>query len=355
MQQGSVGGCDGDSVSSSPSSKNFIANDRNSSDADGRVKVKVEAAESTEAFEVKREPEDECHPPQEYQYDRKPIVSAKIDGSFEIPGHCQVQHQPYRPMTGGLPNSYAFPHFYGPPTMLPPSFSNARPSPDRSMGKIEEHDHDQERYRVSSVAGDGAFFHHEPHRFETSDYHHGKPAGYPGMPYGSFRPSMHHRSAYGGHQNNCAYRAIPPYKYRNRKWSGALRGMHPSMPMPKWFFRPDLPLGTPLPTSHVSNASTVPTSSSLSSRTLADLPETSDFLDSSKIHGQTPTISTSIRCTINGCTCDSFTPGKRHIRYCEKCHHGWVPHDDSHGFKNPRKRLSKIFRASGSEGSRAHG
>ncbi|KAG5337901.1 BNC1 protein, partial [Acromyrmex heyeri] len=34
----------------------------------------------------------------------------------------------------------------------------------------------------------------------------------------------------------------------------------------------------------------------------------------------------SIRCTVNGCSCESFTPGKRHLRYCENCHHGWVPH-----------------------------
>ncbi|KAL2712354.1 la-related protein Larp4B-like [Vespula squamosa] len=31
----------------------------------------------------------------------------------------------------------------------------------------------------------------------------------------------------------------------------------------------------------------------------------------------------SIRCTVTGCTCESFTPGKRHLRYCGKCHHGW--------------------------------
>ncbi|KAK0178327.1 hypothetical protein PV328_002287, partial [Microctonus aethiopoides] len=36
----------------------------------------------------------------------------------------------------------------------------------------------------------------------------------------------------------------------------------------------------------------------------------------------------SIRCTVNGCACDSFTPGKRQLRCCDKCHHGWVLHDD---------------------------
>lgn len=237
MQQGSVGGCDGDSVPSGQSAKGFagkgeIANDRNSSDADGRVRVKVEALETAEAFEVKREPQDEYHSAQQdYQYDRKPIVPPKIDGNPEIPGHCQAQHQGYRPMTGGLPNSYGFPHFYGPQAMLPPPFPNARPSPDRSIGKIEEHDHDPDRFRVSRVAGDGAFLHHEHHRFDTSDYHHGKPTGYPGMPYASFRPSMQQRPGYGGHQNNSAYKATP-YQNRQRKWSGAaLRGLHPTMPV----------------------------------------------------------------------------------------------------------------------------
>lgn len=37
----------------------------------------------------------------------------------------------------------------------------------------------------------------------------------------------------------------------------------------------------------------------------------------------------SIRCTVNSCCCESFTPGKRHLRYCENCHHGWVPHGKS--------------------------
>ncbi|XP_076627758.1 uncharacterized protein LOC143344987 [Colletes latitarsis] len=328
MQQGSVG-CDGDSAPSprgkSPKSlvaKGEIPGDRNSTEPDARVRVKVELTETTDAFEVKREPQDEYHSArQDYRYDRKPIVPAKYDGNAEVPGHCQPQPQSYRPPTS-LPNSYAFPHFYGPQAMLPPSFPGARPSPDRSMGKVEAHDRDHERFRVH---GDG-FLHHEPHRFEIADYHHGKPPGYRGMPYAAFRPSMQHRSAYGGHQNNAGYRA-PQYQNRQRKWGGAaLRGLHPTIPWPMCFFRPDLPLGAPLPTTHVSNASSIPASSPLSSRAHSEIPKAPDFFDSSKIHGQTPTICTSIRCTINGCSCDSFTPGKQHIRYCEKCHHGWVPH-----------------------------
>ncbi|XP_022915248.1 zinc finger protein basonuclin-2-like isoform X2 [Onthophagus taurus] len=41
---------------------------------------------------------------------------------------------------------------------------------------------------------------------------------------------------------------------------------------------------------------------------------------------QAPTICTAIRCTIPTCNCECFVPGKRHLRYCETCKHGWVPH-----------------------------
>ncbi|XP_065224920.1 zinc finger protein basonuclin-2-like isoform X2 [Planococcus citri] len=47
-----------------------------------------------------------------------------------------------------------------------------------------------------------------------------------------------------------------------------------------------------------------------------------------------PTICTAIRCTVPGCNCECFTPGKLHIRYCESCSHGWVPHAlDKLGFQ----------------------
>ncbi|CAL7945358.1 unnamed protein product [Xylocopa violacea] len=322
MQQGSVG--DGDpNPRSSPKSSN-------QNEADGRVRVKVEAPESSEVFEVKREPQDEYHPVHhEYHYDRKPIVpSMKLDGNQELPGQCQPPHQGYqRPVSSGLANSYGFAHFYGHSAMLPPSFPSARPSPDR---KIEEHEHEQERYRVpvSGAPSDSVYLHHDhTHRYEIGDYH-GK--GYHGMSYAAFRPSMQQQRAgiYGGHQNSSSYRAAQ-YQNRKRKWSGAaLRGMPPSMPWPTWFYRPDFPLAAPLPTSHVPNASSVPTSSALCPKPLSDAPKPPDFLTSSKIHGQTPTICTSIRCTVNGCSCDSFTPGKRHIRYCDRCHHGWVLHGE---------------------------
>ncbi|XP_014250160.1 zinc finger protein basonuclin-2 isoform X2 [Cimex lectularius] len=48
-----------------------------------------------------------------------------------------------------------------------------------------------------------------------------------------------------------------------------------------------------------------------------------------------PTVCTSIRCTVPGCSCECFTPGKLHIRYCETCSHGWVPHAlDKLGFRH---------------------
>ncbi|XP_015600801.2 zinc finger protein basonuclin-2 isoform X2 [Cephus cinctus] len=97
---------------------------------------------------------------------------------------------------------------------------------------------------------------------------------------------------------------------------------------PTWFFRPEIPASTSL-TSHIGNSNNSTNSSinSFPSRPHADPPKGPEGpVDGNKIHGQTPTICTSIRCTVNGCSCESFTPGKRHLRYCGKCHHGWVPH-----------------------------
>uniref|UniRef100_A0A8D9DVX8 Zinc finger protein basonuclin-2 n=1 Tax=Cacopsylla melanoneura TaxID=428564 RepID=A0A8D9DVX8_9HEMI len=48
-----------------------------------------------------------------------------------------------------------------------------------------------------------------------------------------------------------------------------------------------------------------------------------------------PTICTSIRCTVPACTCECFLPGKMHLRYCDTCNHGWVPHAlDKLGFRH---------------------
>ncbi|XP_020708467.2 uncharacterized protein LOC105686793 isoform X2 [Athalia rosae] len=133
--------------------------------------------------------------------------------------------------------------------------------------------------------------------------------------------------AYNNHQNN-NYRTHYP---RHRKWNNptGLRGLHPPpMPWPTWFFRPEIPpISSASVTTNVSNSLNGPISSSLTPRIHPEVTKAQDTpKDGSKVHGQTPTICTSIRCTVNGCSCDSFTPGKRHLRYCDKCHHGWVPH-----------------------------
>ncbi|CAH0562607.1 unnamed protein product [Brassicogethes aeneus] len=41
---------------------------------------------------------------------------------------------------------------------------------------------------------------------------------------------------------------------------------------------------------------------------------------------QPPTTCPAIRCTVPNCSCECFVAGKRHIRYCETCKHGWVTH-----------------------------
>ncbi|KAG7197946.1 hypothetical protein KM043_016183 [Ampulex compressa] len=314
MQQASVGGCDGDSGAVSPRSgspQNFaikreIQNDRHLADNDARVKVKLEVSESADSFEVKREPHEDYHQQQhhhrhqskDFHYERKAgCVSTKPEVAPDVPNQCQAQHHQvgYRAMSGGMTNSFGFPHFYGHPPMLPPSFPGGRPSPDRSMGKIEDHEHGQPHdrhagYRIPS--NDGFFYEH--HRFE--DFHHGKSPAYPGVPFPGFRPPMQQRLPYGNHQNNSGYRS-GHYQGRQRKWSGtALRGLHPPMPWPTWFFRPDFPLGASLSTCHVSNPSNVPTSSPLPSRTHSELPKAPESpLDGSKVHGQTPTICTEFK------------------------------------------------------------
>ncbi|XP_051165121.1 zinc finger protein basonuclin-1-like isoform X2 [Leptopilina boulardi] len=95
---------------------------------------------------------------------------------------------------------------------------------------------------------------------------------------------------------------------------------------PNWFLRPEIPVSVPL-SNQVSNSNFTLTSSTLS-RNHQDTTKLSQAssLNSSKVHGQTPRICTSIRCTVKGCSCDSFVPGKHYLRCCDKCHHGWVLH-----------------------------
>ncbi|KAL2712359.1 zinc finger protein basonuclin-2-like isoform X1 [Vespula squamosa] len=76
---------------------------------------------------------------------------------------------------------------------------------------------------------------------------------------------------------------------------------------PTWFFRPDLPLASTLPTSHVANSSNVTSSNVLSSRSHQDIQKGSENpYSNNRIHGQTPTI-----CTAQPETGDSlFWPGR---------------------------------------------
>ncbi|XP_018913909.2 zinc finger protein basonuclin-2 isoform X2 [Bemisia tabaci] len=93
-----------------------------------------------------------------------------------------------------------------------------------------------------------------------------------------------------------------------------------------WFFRPENNLSVaPLTTS--ASSGPVNSGSSANSRSR---------LSSNESHFPlAPAICTSIRCTVPGCACDCFTPGKLHIRYCETCNHGWVPHAlDKLGFRH---------------------
>ncbi|KAL0126072.1 hypothetical protein PUN28_004882 [Cardiocondyla obscurior] len=335
MQQTSVGACDEDSGTKSPTARSpvgFVIKSEPDADRNDGVRVKIEMPEPTGAgVEVKGEPREDYQRHRAsndgYHYgDKKPGYALDASGQ-PPPSLPPSHHQGYRPV--GLPNSFGFPHFYGHHPAMMASFPAGRPSPDGPMGKIGD-GHEQitpshvERHaaygRMPPIPNDGFLHESHHHRFDAGDFQHG-------MPYPGFRPAIR---SYGNHQNNTAYgRSGHYHPARQRKWSSsAFRGLHPPMPWPTWFFRPDLSLGTQLATSHVPNSSNVPTSSPLPSRAHLDAAKGPELpSNSNKVHGQTPTICTSIRCTVNGCSCDSFTPGKRHLRYCENCHHGWVPHE----------------------------
>ncbi|KAF5277242.1 hypothetical protein FQR65_LT00350 [Abscondita terminalis] len=146
----------------------------------------------------------------------------------------------------------------------------------------------------------------------------------------------------------------PPTNYGTSSYSplnliGTSQHLRPSLSwasVASWFFRPS----EPLPLTTVANNDQLSPNSTTSSRPLvpstristplAKPPETSAPRPSpaaaSALHReertdrervfQPPTICTAIKCTVPNCSCDSFVPGKRHLRYCETCKHGWVPH-----------------------------
>ncbi|GFR76592.1 zinc finger protein basonuclin-2 [Elysia marginata] len=39
-----------------------------------------------------------------------------------------------------------------------------------------------------------------------------------------------------------------------------------------------------------------------------------------------------IRCTQPTCSCECFAPGKKSLRYCDTCSHGWVSHGEYYCF-----------------------
>ncbi|KAK2587355.1 hypothetical protein KPH14_003072 [Odynerus spinipes] len=314
MQQASVGGCEGDSdqrnrsplarspqVKCEPSSDNrttittTTTTTTTSSELldNGRVKVKLEMPEPTEAYESKPEARltDDYHHQHhqhhhqsrqgslDYPFERKSNESflGKLESS-DFSAHCQAAYQRAESLHAN--STFAFPRFYGPPTSAPPpllpdAFANSRRTEEP---KHEDH-HDRERsshdrhaaYRmaVSALANDGylrdhhqhhhhhhppphphphhpsALSHHHHHQQQQQqqqqqrfdDYHRAKASAYPSLPYPTFRPSsVQQRASYGAnHQNNSAYRNTGQYQSRQqRKWNNAtasLRGMHPPMPV----------------------------------------------------------------------------------------------------------------------------
>ncbi|XP_031784400.1 uncharacterized protein LOC103316520 isoform X2 [Nasonia vitripennis] len=222
------------------------------------------------------------------------------------------------PAAGVFPSFAGFPaSFYGLP-QTPPSFS-----PDRASGGVAKNRPD-EAYRSAD-----AFTRHDP-RFEAEFHAKTYAEGFQPTPYPGFRTLsiQHQQRSYPEQQRNSSY-GRPSYAGKQRKWNNnALRAaLHPPAPWSSWYFRPESPFATGPYENHVFNSNNNADLSPLTRPPQLDLKRFESVPErANKVHGQTPTICTSIRCTVNGCTCESFTPGKRHLRCCENCRHGWVPH-----------------------------
>ncbi|TGZ48779.1 Uncharacterized protein DBV15_10499 [Temnothorax longispinosus] len=246
MQQASVGGCDEDSGTTSPTARSpigFAIKSEPGVDRNDGVRVKVEMPEPTEAgVEVKGEPREDYLRQQPsndgYHYgDKKPgyVLDAPGQPPPVSAPPPPPPHQGYRPV--GLPNSFGFPPFYGHhhPAMMPASFPTGRPSSDGPIGKIGDR-HEQTTHvdrhaaaaaaygRLPLIHNDGFLHESHHHRFDAGDFHQH------GVPYPGFRPTMR---SYGNHQNNSAYSRSGHYHpARQRKWSSsAFRGLHPPMPV----------------------------------------------------------------------------------------------------------------------------
>ncbi|XP_015117299.1 zinc finger protein basonuclin-2 [Diachasma alloeum] len=207
-----------------------------------------------------------------------------------ISGQYPAMHPAYRAVGPGQPNPFGFSHFY------PASILDSEKRTNEVAGRSDSYHRQQSGQ--SGDNGDGFM----------RDYSH---CDYQKLGYATvagYRNSM--ELAYFNQQQASHNFRMNFYPGRQRKWSNfTLRSLQSAVP--PWFARPEAPVAT---------------GSSSAARVRPDLSKAAEPPDNVKVHGHTPTICTSIRCTVNGCTCDSFTPGKRHLRYCDKCHHGWVLH-----------------------------
>ncbi|KAK5639209.1 hypothetical protein RI129_011701 [Pyrocoelia pectoralis] len=145
----------------------------------------------------------------------------------------------------------------------------------------------------------------------------------------------------------------PPTSYGTSTYAplnfmGTSQHLRPSLSwasVASWFFRPPdtLPLTTVANNDQLTSTCTTsrpvvlssgpgssPANSSETSPPRPSSAATSALIREERIERerifQPPTICTAIKCTVPNCSCDSFVPGKRHLRYCETCKHGWVPH-----------------------------
>ncbi|XP_043478890.1 uncharacterized protein LOC122509142 isoform X2 [Leptopilina heterotoma] len=259
-----------------------------------KVKVKLEVFDE-EVFDPKNE---EYRQRNEYQDIKStvPPASGIIDYT-KFPGFSQI-NPAFSSVGAGFPQGFGFSQFYRP-------FQSER-SPNRITGGP-----------FGTVGGaNDAFF---DARYDR-EFQQRKVNSYSGFRYSSNTPPASKRF-YPEHRSNI-------HSSRQGKWGdSALRSLQSTPTLwPNWFLRPEIPVSVPL-SNQVSNSNYTLTSSTLS-RNHQDPTKLSkaSSLNSSKVHGQTPIICSSIRCTFKGCSCDSFVPGKRHLRCCDKCHHGWVLH-----------------------------
>ncbi|XP_057322560.1 uncharacterized protein LOC130665941 isoform X2 [Microplitis mediator] len=272
--------------------------------------------------------------PEPKHFDRKGDESI---GNFgRVPGQYPVmQHPAYRAVGGpGPPNSFGFPHFF--PNSLTSSsvptslHSFLDPAQTQNLSSATDHEkHLSEMNKLQYNSHKSNYLYHQQRQDKLKDLNESLNREYRNYHehqkllemYPPFRapPELSHfiqqQQQHQQHHNNM--RSLYSGKH-SRKWNNnlATRLLQPTS-VGSWFARPETPI----------NSSSSPALAASSLRNHVDLTKAAEPpINGRSIHGQIPTICTSIRCTLTGCTCDSFTPGKRHLRYCDKCHHGWVLH-----------------------------